>query len=347
MDMDEDLKASRDYRTRLPPEDQRELEGGFSENILFACQALSRGFRIRGIEHFTQELVEPARQLHAAMDALRFAFRTRALTCSSTPYLDLYPVLKDFDQAWAAFEEKICFCYFSVSYHGRPGRFDDLDMFQVLMSETILRSVRCGYIAWNQIHTFDPIVIVAIPRLCMVAGLHHMPDCVSLLRGEHGFRWFRSKEPILQRIRTHLQLLDDSSITLLEKMLVDSDLATEVQKHSTPSAEEHVSPAAEERALDAAHSLNSENEITEVAPPTNEKRARFMPAIQTCSAKLRPDLGLHWLFRDICSVADDLQSGPHARDFVALMHRVFSMHAEDGDPKGKGSTVGARGADTI
>lgn len=49
------------YRAQLPPEDQRELEGGFSENILFAAQALSRGFRIRGIEPFTAELVEPGK----------------------------------------------------------------------------------------------------------------------------------------------------------------------------------------------------------------------------------------------------------------------------------------------
>ena len=63
-DMPERDKATRDYRNGLPPEDQRELEGGFSENILFAAQALSRGFRIRGIESFTADLIEPGEFLN-------------------------------------------------------------------------------------------------------------------------------------------------------------------------------------------------------------------------------------------------------------------------------------------
>lgn len=193
--MDSGLKAGREYRCSLPPEDQRELEGGFSENILFAAQALTRGFRIRGIEGFTAELVAPARQLCASMDALRLAFKRRAVlppmsiaastsreenntirltttpssntaaagtaandnisdsaTASTTAttstatnnyntplfvgnclpeHGDLFPVLAEFDVAWTRFEQKICFCYFSVTYSGRPGRQDETDMFQV------------------------------------------------------------------------------------------------------------------------------------------------------------------------------------------------------------------------
>ncbi|KAG5461380.1 MAG: hypothetical protein BJ554DRAFT_6442 [Olpidium bornovanus] len=77
--LDNDLKCPRDYRRHLPSEDQEELDDGFSENILFAAEALSRGFRIRGIERFTEQLLDPAKQLCAGFEALRFVFRSRAL----------------------------------------------------------------------------------------------------------------------------------------------------------------------------------------------------------------------------------------------------------------------------
>ena len=36
---------------------------------------------------------------------------------------------------------------------------------------------------------------------------------------------------------------------------------------------------------------------------------------------------LRKLFTDVCTVADDLQAGPRARDFVSILQRVFNMHA--------------------
>lgn len=47
------------------------------------------------------------------------------------------------------------------------------------------------------------------------------------------------------------------------------------------------------------------------------------------------------LFRDICSVADDLQGGPRAKEFVGIMHKVFSMHA-GGEEDGEGGVGGAQ-----
>ncbi|KAI8919459.1 hypothetical protein DFJ77DRAFT_278782 [Powellomyces hirtus] len=399
--MDERHKASRAYRRQLPPEDQRELEGGFSENILFAAQALSCGFRIRGIEEYTQELYEPARQLHVAIEALRLAFCRRALGCPSPPYEDLFPVLRDFDRAWTAFEQKICFCYFSVTYSGRPGRSDDLDMFQVLMSETIIRAVRNSYITWAQVHAFDPLVMFAVPRLCIVAALHHMPDCIDVTDGEHGFRWFRSKASLLRRLQSELNLIGGAKIILLEKLLVDSDNHADehadvdegpaemvVQESAEEEKEHHmmIPPAAEGKPVErtpseiepreSGETTELERAPSEIEPRESGETTELQPILYpgrspsplrrtfpldqalvmaqsqkydtlqlaqlsingSGSAAARREFPLapvratlHELYVDICRVADDLQSGPQAREFVSILHKVFTMHQEEAD----------------
>ncbi|KAJ3016806.1 Lateral signaling target protein 2 [Thoreauomyces humboldtii] len=359
-EMDESLKASRSYRRQLPAEDQRELEGGFSENILFAAQALSRGFRIRGIEDYTAELYEPARQLHAAVEALRLAFSTRALSCSSPPYPDMYPVLRDFDRAWTAFEQKICFCYFSVTCSARPGRSDELDMFQVLMSETLIRAVNHGYITWSQVYNFDPLVMFAVPRLCIVAALHHMPDCVNITDAEKGLRWFRPKAQLLTRLQKDLNGIGKRNLEALERLLVDTDggatgtssdaiafglCVTDVDVESTAG----VAPAADH---DPPGILSADaSQVTLDGVPDALAAIIFSPSSggDPCSSDskqftavgslevtpLRKPPTLRDLFRDVCSVADDLQSGPQAREFVGVLHKVFSMHKEETEGSSK------------
>ncbi|KAJ3149068.1 hypothetical protein HDU89_004070 [Geranomyces variabilis] len=223
IDMDETYKASRTYRQQLPPEDQRELEGGFSENILFAAQALSCGFRIRGIEEYTTELFPSAQNLHRCMENVRSAFCKRAVTCPATPYDDLTGVLAEFDAAWVAFEQRICFCYFSVTYSGSAPCSEEIDMFQVLMSETIIRAVHHHLLTWNDIQSFEPQILVAVPRLCIVAALLHMPECINITDADHGMRWFRPKAPLLRKLQKQLVRLRSDTIAVLERRLVDSD----------------------------------------------------------------------------------------------------------------------------
>lgn len=102
---DERIKFRREYRSYLPMQDQMELSEGFSENILYACQVLQKGYRIRGIESYMEELREPAIVLYAAWQSLCTVFVNQAIIDCRPPYLNLEPVLKDFDRAWVAFEK--------------------------------------------------------------------------------------------------------------------------------------------------------------------------------------------------------------------------------------------------
>ncbi|KAJ3280381.1 hypothetical protein HK104_000708 [Borealophlyctis nickersoniae] len=308
VDLSEEDKSGRAYRAQLPPEDQRELEGGFSENIWFAGQALSRGFRIRGIEAFTAELVEPAKQLCATMEALRFVFRCRALVCTAPPHTDLFPVLADFDKSWTAFEHRICFCYFSVTYSGRPGRADETDMFLVLLSETLLRAISKNYLTWDQIHSFDPSAIIALPRLTIISGLLHMPDCVSMTDAESGFRYFRGdKATKLRGVQDELRSLKPSEVEKLEWMIVGKE------EYWVPTEGVEGAAALNGERWDSGMCLIDDNEGGSIGK--DQKAAG-------------EEVGLQRIFRAICAVADDLQSGPRAREFVGIMHKVFSMHEE-------------------
>ncbi|KAJ3039847.1 hypothetical protein HDV00_011756 [Rhizophlyctis rosea] len=362
-DIPESFKADRTYRRSLPPEDQRELEGGFSENILFAAQALSKGFRIRGIEGFTGELVEPAKELHATLEALRFVFRCRAFVSTSPPHDDLFPVLRDFDRAWTVFEQKICFCYFSVAYQGAPGGADETDMFQVLMSETLLLSLRNTLLTPDQIHTFDPQAIIAIPRLTIVAGLLHMPDCVNMVDEERAFRYFRGRAGELRGVRDQLRGLGEESVRELEGLLCrgwkgcgesgegkgkEVVVCEGVGDVETPTASTPPPPPPKTENLrqDSGIDITPDPSPSSFSPspsslpPTTTHTLHF----PTRTASLTPTPPLKPLYLQIASIADDLSSGPRAKEFVGVLHRVFSMHAEEEEEKKKeGCKVGRRG----
>ncbi|ORY39074.1 hypothetical protein BCR33DRAFT_720331, partial [Rhizoclosmatium globosum] len=192
-EIDEDKKSSRDYIQQLPPDDQRELT------------ALSSGYRIR-------ELLQPARQVTAAMGAVRHVLRERVLRDPMPPHRDLFPVLQDFDLAWATFEKKICFYY--LQQH-------ETHLFQVLMSETVLRALDRGYITVDQVQSFDPSLILAIPRLTLFSALHHTPDMVNVTDPQNAFRWFRSQSSLLFEVKMRILELKENQINHLERILAD------------------------------------------------------------------------------------------------------------------------------
>lgn len=72
------------------------------------------------------------------------------------------------------------------------------------------------------------------------------------------------------------------------------------------------------------------------ATPTSLRTSQLISPVDTTASPT-----LTALFRDICGVADDLQSGPRAKEFVGIMHKVFSMHA-GGEEDGEGGAGGAQ-----
>ncbi|KAI8805482.1 hypothetical protein BJ742DRAFT_741360 [Cladochytrium replicatum] len=352
-DMDDSVKANRDYRRQLPPEDQRELEGGFSENILFAAQALSKGFRIRGIERFTSDLVDPARLLCATFETLRVVLRRRAMISAAPPLDDLAPIVKEFDIAWTAFERKICFCYFEIQYTGAPGKEDGTDMFQVLLSETILYSLKQGYFTLDQVESADPEVIIGLPRLALLAALTHMPECVNITDPKSGFRWFRTKAHKLADAQAVILHWSPERLRRFERMLAQCDDIDTSAKSEHDEEKRDSATVLDDGATDVGSSPLSFESFymctgnthmrgssvsttmsalsvvtalsgTTVASPTSFS-APLLPS-PTDSIPSKPDREMHRHYRLICAVADDLQSGPRAREFATVLGAVFSIH---------------------
>ncbi|KAJ2359001.1 hypothetical protein GGF43_000436 [Coemansia sp. RSA 2618] len=199
-------RRSRHYRFYLPEDDQMELDRGFSESVLFAAQALARGFQIRGTESHTDALREPAWMLCSVWAAVRFVLFARggALwhawtrggsraepgsvgadvgdALSQDAIGALRRVLEDFDEAWVRFERELCFAYFGLnnsqvagimdpgdsSDSGQIAQEEEFSLLVVLLSETLQRCLLQGLVTEEQMEAMDPQLILALPRLAIL-----------------------------------------------------------------------------------------------------------------------------------------------------------------------------------
>lgn len=162
----------------MSADDRADLECGYSENILFAAQALTSNFRVRDIEQFTTILSCSASTLCSALEALRFVFHD-TLAHHGTDYhmTQLHRVMQDFDKAWCHFEWRLCHCFqmFSLrratdSNYDLQGT-DLLDNTSDLMQETLEISMRRDLFTQEEINTADTKLIIAVPRLSIIVGL--------------------------------------------------------------------------------------------------------------------------------------------------------------------------------
>ncbi|KAJ1955497.1 hypothetical protein IWQ62_005516 [Dispira parvispora] len=356
--MDPSHRASRNYRQYLPDEDQHELNRSFSESILFAAQALSRGFQIRGIEGQSDVLRRPATELCASLDALRFVFRHRAQGCTRAPYVLLYPVLGDFDRAWTTFERQLCFAYFDVgnSELRNSGNNDitvdddqQLELLTVILSECVLRALSRGIVQSDDLESFEPAVILAIPRLSLVHALLYSPDSLSLTDPDQAFWWFRSHAHTLQQVQYTLQRYPEKELGELEHALATGDasllpldvmpksIVRENRKRTddrfllTPSFMKAGPERSRSRRNGAAkpppspvHSLISNHSVDMESSYSLDDPSATPPASPRESTML---LSSQSIFLEICKVADGLQSGTFAKPFLKVMQQVFQIHA--------------------
>lgn len=94
LETDHICRHSKAYRNTLPVQDRQDLQDTYSENVLFSAQAISAGFRIRGLDTSVEGLIQVAHELCQAVDILSCGLRERALFSIQQPYTDLFDKLK-------------------------------------------------------------------------------------------------------------------------------------------------------------------------------------------------------------------------------------------------------------
>ncbi|PIA17626.1 hypothetical protein COEREDRAFT_80324 [Coemansia reversa NRRL 1564] len=246
-----DERQSRHYRFYLPEDDQTELDRGFSESVLFAAQALARGFQIRGTEQQTDALREPACMLCSVWAATRFVIYARGSSLwgrnvsfdedpdahPSLPQCDLgalRSVLEDFDEAWVRFERDLCFAYFGLSNAQIAGLMDPADtsdtchitheegfsLLVMLLSETLERCLDQALVSEESVETMDPQLILALPRLAILHALASNDSlCLVESEGKTVFWWFSDYAGICRQVRDVVLDLPPQLYQLLQKML--------------------------------------------------------------------------------------------------------------------------------
>ncbi|KAJ2357225.1 hypothetical protein H4S02_012584, partial [Coemansia sp. RSA 2611] len=240
----DDEHRSRHYRFYLPEEDQAELDRGFSESVLFAAQALARGFQIRGTETRTLALRDPAALLCAAWAAVRHVLQGRGRelwkqwSAGSVTDADTHAlrrVLADFDDAWVRFERDLCFAYFGLADANLasdddtdtgPGlaQEEEFSLLVVLLSETLQRCLTLSLVSKDQVDDMDPQVILALPRLAILHAIAHAhpTDGLCFVQSDHApiFWWFREFAHHCARISAALAEIPPPLYTVLLRMLV-------------------------------------------------------------------------------------------------------------------------------
>ncbi|KAH9270955.1 hypothetical protein BASA83_006911 [Batrachochytrium salamandrivorans] len=253
-ELGDSVMSSRDYRKSLSPDERQDLLGTYSERIMFTALALSKQYTVREQAGASCHLITT-----------------------------LAGVIQQFDRAWVIFEEMACWSYFESKFNAPPSRYDDTDMFQVLMMQTVERAISLGIFTMEQVQESDPAVLVALPRLTIIAGVLHMPECVLLDHPTEAFRLFKRSVCLVSTIRSNLLLMSTAEVSHLEKRCGG------VQFESPTAFPDTIAPSKTRR--HSSESIEYEN---------------------NCAT-----------FRMICLVADELQSGNCAKEFTHLLGQVI------------------------
>lgn len=247
-------RASRDYRMKFPDEILLS-EGSESLNgqIWFGAECLSAGSNILNHTKESTMLRPMAKTLTQHLDSLRNDLRDLVIDGGGASRINhaLIKKMVAFDHIFATFEYEYVRTMLPIR---TVTEIEKLQEVAVLFSETLIDCVKRNLIKQDDIDEFQPIVMIAIPRLAIVRGLlyrgespiytRHKSQMCSLFQPFHG---------PLHSIRKLLRGLEKRDLLALERMLANDQSGNEERakepgcssssKSSTSSASSPSSPA--------------------------------------------------------------------------------------------------------
>ncbi|XP_059050576.1 lateral signaling target protein 2 homolog [Achroia grisella] len=218
-----DERVARGFRVKFPED---VLQDNLAGQLWFGAECLAAGSSIMNREEESAAMRPLARALTRSLETVRSllreqCLRPRELALSQHDDM-LQESLRIFDRLFAEFE----LCYVSAMVNVKtPHEFEAQQLICVLFSESLRRALKQNLLTQEQVDSYDPALMFAVPRLAIVSGLliystgplsiDNPPDEMSDM-----FRPFRT---LLHKIRSLLWTLDRRELVTLERLLCTNE----------------------------------------------------------------------------------------------------------------------------
>lgn len=213
----EETRASRQYRDKFP----EELRGDhMSGPLWFGAECLAAGSSVLNHEDESDELRPLARHITKVMESVRTKLREQCLRDVACYPEDLVDALRWFDYNWAEFEfsyvSRMCPVKTTEQLHQQQ-------LVTVLFSETTAISLKEGIITEDQMSSYDPVLMLAIPRLSILDGLEKEGGILDLSQEITCIpEYFRPYISVLSDIKASLTNMSEEQKNSLKVCLATS-----------------------------------------------------------------------------------------------------------------------------
>lgn len=221
-------RACRDFRVKFPDEI---IHDSLPGQLWFGAECLAAGSSIIDHESESDAIRPLAKELTRHLDSLRDLLKDQSLR-DPLVYTDaIKESLLKFDHLFAAFE----FQYVSAMVPVKSVKEHEAQLdVAVLFSDALERALVQRLITQEQIDSFDPIIMICIPRLAIVWGLVYYPEGALNVDGpqENISEMFRPYFSLLSKIRNLLLTLSPSELLKVEKILCTGETQLGEEKNA-------------------------------------------------------------------------------------------------------------------
>ncbi|XP_030024581.2 lateral signaling target protein 2 homolog [Manduca sexta] len=233
-----DERVARGFRVKFPED---VLQDNLAGQLWFGAECLAAGSSIMNREEESAAMRPLAKALTRSLETVRSllreqCLRPRGLALSQHDDM-LHESLRIFDRLFAEFE----LCYVSAMVNVKtPHEFEAQQLICVLFSESLRRALKQNLLTQEQVDSYDPALMFAVPRLAIVSGLliySNGPLSIDKVPEEMSdmFRPFRM---LLHKIRSLLWTLDRRELAALERLLcTNEDVSAHAALDLPPASE--------------------------------------------------------------------------------------------------------------
>nr|XP_026498796.1 lateral signaling target protein 2 homolog isoform X2 [Vanessa tameamea] len=217
-----DERVARGFRVKFPED---VLQDNLAGQLWFGAECLAAGSSIMSREEESAAMRPLAKALTRSLETVRSLLREQCLRPRGLALQDhddmLHESLRIFDRLFAEFE----LCYVSAMVNVKtPHEFEAQQLICVLFSESLRRALKLNLLIQEQVDSYDPALMFAVPRLAIVSGLLiYSTGPLSIDKQPEMSDMFRPFRHLLHKIKSLLWTLDRRELMALEKLLCSNE----------------------------------------------------------------------------------------------------------------------------